>query len=148
MRGGVLKAYYLATPVFVLLDVLFDLNFRIPFLDGVPMLKYVYYIVAFSCGILIVRVPKYSSLVTSIESLANIAMLVIGFMSKIISSVDALTVVGGQNPVPPQAVVSFAMSATALGIAYYGSEFKARRRSGDPDRDAVMKEFERRLKDG
>lgn len=72
----VLRAYYAATILFLMLDYGAGLNVRIAGLEGFPQLKAGYYLILFAClGITLWR-PGWATAVGVVESLATMVTLI------------------------------------------------------------------------
>ena len=76
-RAAVLRGYYAATLVFVLLDYVFDVNVRLSFLDAWPAARILYYLLCFACFAIIAWHPAWSLLVGTLESLLALSLLII-----------------------------------------------------------------------
>ena len=64
---GVVRAYYLATPLLALADVALGFNVRVGFLEGFPAWKWAYYLLCFGLGVICTRVPRLTGLVGVVE---------------------------------------------------------------------------------
>ncbi len=69
--------YYYATPLFILLDYLAGINVRVTALESMPLYKNIYYGFCIFCGVLIFISPRYSPIVTILESVINILMMIL-----------------------------------------------------------------------
>lgn len=74
------RNYYLATPLFVVLDAFFHISLRIPFLDNAPVLKYIYYLMIFCFGLLIRYVPSTAKAISLVECPVCVALNCVGFL--------------------------------------------------------------------
>lgn len=74
-----MEAYYLATPLFFLADVVMGLSVRVSAL-GNPGLRYLYYAFALGCGILARTRPRMAPFVGIAESSLNVLLLVLSIM--------------------------------------------------------------------
>jgi hypothetical protein len=120
--------YYLATPVFAMLDLALGLNLRVTFLGDAPALRLLYYGFAFGCGAAMAHWPGRTAIVGLIESGANIALLVIGVSLTYLRAVEqALSEVG---PVAPPfgtpEIVNLVISALALSVSYIAAQARLR----------------------
>ena len=79
-RDRALRLYYLATPLFVLLDFGFGLNLRLAGLEGHPGVRVAWYGACVACALLTWRAPVLAPLVALIESAATVLALVLGVM--------------------------------------------------------------------
>lgn len=124
--------YYLATPLFALLDFAFGINVRAAFLDGQPVIKLAWYALAFACALVVARWPGRAGLVGLAESGANIALLVIGTMSAYLGAVDsALSESAMEPPLSPADAVNLVVSSAALIVSYIAAQARASREDFD-----------------
>ena len=72
--------YYLATPLFVVLDAIFGISLRIPFLDNAPVLKYIYYAMIFCFGLVIRRWPDTAKGISLAECSVCVTLTCVGFL--------------------------------------------------------------------
>ena len=117
-----LLAYYLgATPLFFFLDTLWDVSIRASFF-GDPSARVAYYGFLLFCGGLAWRFPNRAGWVGLGESAVTIVLLVVSFMTPI------LTLGGGladdpfapiQQPVTMEGVVNFAIAAGAAVWSFH-----------------------------
>jgi hypothetical protein len=112
----VLRAYYAATAVFLLLDYLAGFNMRLAFLEPWPAWRAVYYLFLFLClGVTVYR-PALTTLVTTVESLITLSALILGMGVRVMSlSVTFLETGGGI--VTLEALLNFGLSGA---VAWYG----------------------------
>ncbi len=123
-RGRALQAYYLATPLFAVLDFAAGINVRVAFLDGGWPLRLAYYAFAFVAGVAAARWPARAALVGLVESGANIALLVLGVGVRYLAAIDAAAADAGL-PAPPfdqLEVVNLLLSAVVLAVSYIGAQ--------------------------
>jgi len=81
LLGRPLALYSLATPFFVFCDVAWDWNFRVSFLAGYPLLKWGYYAVCLSFGLLSLRQDaRFLPVMGLGESSVNILLLILSVM--------------------------------------------------------------------
>ena len=95
MRRGtdLLTAYYLATPVFVVLDVMAGAPIRISALHS-PAHRFAYYGVVFLLGMLCRARPRLAPWVGMLESSSNLFLLLLGILLPIWSLPDAVAAGG------------------------------------------------------
>ena len=74
------KLYFAITPLFILLDYTCGINIRVAVLDDKPLYKGLYYAFCLLCGVTVYLVPRYSSIITFVESTIIIFMTVLGFL--------------------------------------------------------------------
>ncbi len=120
LPGLFVRGVYLSTPLFVALDYLYGVNLRIPFLDGLPGAKALYYAAAFGCGILTLVRPRWIAVIVFAESVANISLLILAvgaaYLGMLESAASPNVVI--VNPFTPQAVASLVLSATVMMASY------------------------------
>ena len=109
-----IRIYYLATVVFLLLDVIFDLNFRIAFFESNPVLRASYYAIIFVCMALILWRPAWTVVISAIESTLVLIALIVSMGVRTILVSDAM-LEGGNDFVTMPEIVNFMISG---GIAY------------------------------
>ena len=130
-RLTVLRGYYAATLVFVVLDYFFNVNVRLSFLDAWPAARALYYLLCFACLALIVWRPAWSLLVGTVESLLALSLLIIGMGVRVMTVSDQL-LTGGVDPVAPGEILNFAIVGGAAWISWDRGMFALRQGSGRP----------------
>ena len=83
-----LRAYYAATAVFLLLDYAFGINVRIAFLERHDALRLGYYLFCFACLALMLWRPSITVIVSAFESLVTLAALVLSFWLRVMQMSD------------------------------------------------------------
>jgi hypothetical protein len=73
-RGLWIRRYYLLTPLFIALDALFGLDFRISGLSS-PELRHIYYGICLLCALACYWQNRYSALIAMAESSVNLLIL-------------------------------------------------------------------------
>ena len=76
-KNSCARWYFYITPLFILLDYILGLNVRVSALDSMPGYKNLYYGFCILCGVLMYIIPRFSALIAFIESLINLAMLIL-----------------------------------------------------------------------
>ncbi len=121
LKQRFLQGYYLATPLFLILDTFFNVNIRIPFLQyASPLLRYGYYCVIFGCGLYIYKKPDRSAIVGLFENMISIIMLFATFFLALYSSEDYMEGVG-VNPISMQAIINFLISGFIFILCFYNN---------------------------
>jgi hypothetical protein len=115
-------AYYIATPLFFIMELLWGISLRVPVLLAVP-LRYVYYLFCFVCGAICYFRPRVTPVIGLIESTVNIALVFLGFLAAIIATwnVDRTTTTPAPEALPLKDVLSFAIIATVWIISFHHS---------------------------
>lgn len=114
----ILRIYYAATAVFIILDYIFDINVRLAFLEQAPAWRVVYYTVILCCLGLMVWQPKWTTLIATIESLMTLVFLILHMGIRATTVSDAVLSHGG-TIVTMNEVLNFLISGTAAYIAYW-----------------------------
>jgi hypothetical protein len=113
------QTYYLATPLFALLDGLCGINIRTAGFAAYPHWRWAYYAVCMACGILVWRVPQASVVTSIIESGINIVALMIGFVGpyfRMVGSFDeSMPLV---NPFTPATISNFIIAGMVGLLAF------------------------------
>ncbi len=118
-RVSLLRWYYLATPLFWLVGVIWGVNVRVAFLDDFPVGRNVYYLFCFVLGIVMLRSPSYASRLAFAESAANLGLLILSVGVWYLRMLD-----WAQGPsvavraVTPAELVNFVLTAVVAGVSY------------------------------
>ena len=81
---------YLATPVFLLLDVILQWDIRVSFLDNHPALKYTYYLICFLFGMIMWKWPAIEPILAVVEGGINILLLTVSVIQPYYAAIDAI----------------------------------------------------------
>jgi hypothetical protein len=129
LPGRVVLGWYLATPVFALLDLAFGINVRASFLDEQPALRLAWYALALGCAAAVTRWPARAGVIGLSESAASIALLVLGAGVAYLGALDAAlgepAVVA--PPFSPADVANLVLSAGALIASYIAAQARVSR---------------------
>ncbi len=109
-----IRIYYLATVIFLLLDIIFNLNVRVAFFENNPVVRASYYALIFICMALILWRPSWTVRISAIESLFVLVALIINMGMRTMLVTDAM-LEGGTGFVTMPEIVNFMISG---GIAY------------------------------
>ena len=93
----VLRWYYAATALFLLLDYGIGINVRVAFLEPFPAARAAWYGLCFGCLALMAWRPQWSDVIAATESALVIGALVIGMMTKIMSINESIFLQSGVN---------------------------------------------------
>ena len=128
-RQRFLQFYYLSTPIFAIMDIVWGINIWISFLDYFPFLKYAYYTIVFICGIYTYKYPQRADIVGILESNINIGILIVGFMSTYYNLASTiLENMTLDNPFTAKAVINFSLSGFIFLISSYRNSWFLSRR--------------------
>ncbi len=114
-----IQAYYLATPLFFLVDVFLSFPIRVSALAD-PGLRYLYYAFALGCGVVSRVRPKAGPYVGLAESSLNILLLVLSVMLPIFQLPDR--VFAGEplpTPISGLTLANFVLSGGILVASFH-----------------------------
>ena len=118
-----LWGYYLATPLFLVFELVWDISIRVPFFFTVESYRYLYYAVCFVFGVVCFFVPKITPFVALVESSVNIVLLIVGYVTIML---DTTMSAGELATVPAEltlkGVMSFALTGVIWITAFYHSQ--------------------------
>lgn len=124
--------YYLATPLFIILDALFGISLRIPFLDTAPVLKYIYYMLIFCCGLLIRRWPDTARVISLVECSVCLTLTCVGFMVPLYWHDRSLEAIAyAKDYYNWKTVLNFAMTGGLLYYWFYQAQFRLKMKGGE-----------------
>jgi hypothetical protein len=110
------------------LDFLYGVSLRVPFLDALPGAKAAYYAADLACAVAIALRPRWTAAIGLGESTVNIALLVLStwaaYLGVLESAASPDVVIA--NPFTPQAVTSLAISAAVLAVSYTANGYRVR----------------------
>lgn len=109
------RGYYLATPAFLLADLLLGVDVRTPFLDALPALKWGWYAVAMLIGLACWRWPRWTAHLGLAEAGLDIVVLVLSVGT---AYINAATSESGATTLRAGSVVNLVLSATMLMASY------------------------------
>ncbi|QDU89471.1 hypothetical protein Pla175_28610 [Pirellulimonas nuda] len=119
-RDKMVEWYYLATPLFLLLDVFGGTSIRVSALDGAPMLKYGYYGGCFLAGVLFYRHEVFSAAFGLLESVANIFLLIWSVMGPYYDAIKRAA--EGEFIQPPMNIdhiINFVLVGAVLLVSFF-----------------------------
>jgi hypothetical protein len=112
-----LRIYYAATAVFLLLDYVFGINVRLASLDALPAWRALYYVVCFGCLGLMMWRPAWSLWVATTESLITLSLLIVSMGVRVMTVSDSLLSTGS-GFVTTEEIINFVIAGGAAWIAY------------------------------
>jgi hypothetical protein len=114
-KPRLLAWYYGATALFVVLDVVFDVNVRVSFLEPWPIVRLAYYVVCFACLAATLWRPRWSAWIGTGESLIVLMALILSMGVRVLVPTDVI-VEENAAFVTPQEIVNFVLAGF---VAYY-----------------------------
>ena len=119
---GLLRAYYIATPVFLVIELLSGISLRVPIFLTMP-LRCLYYGCCFACGTVCYLRPRATPTVALTESTINIFLIFLGFGTALIKGAF---LVAETTTIPevftPKGIVNFIVVATVWVVSFYHSQ--------------------------
>ena len=109
------RGYYLATPAFLLADLLLGVDVRTPFLDALPALKWGWYAAATLVGVAAWKWPRWTPHLGLTEAGLDIVVLVLSVGTAYINAATSDT---GATLFRAGSVVNLLLSATMLAASY------------------------------
>jgi len=82
---GLLRAYYIATPLFMVIELVSGISLRVPIFLSMP-LRCFYYGCCFACGTVCYLRPRATPAVALTESTIHIFLIFLGFGTAVISA--------------------------------------------------------------
>lgn len=120
--NSAVRFYYLATPVFALLDFGFGLNVRAVFVEA-DALRAGYYLVPLVCGVVGWRRPDLAARLGMAESGISLACIIIGAWLAILGAGEAMSEGRALSPVlSMRGMINVAMSGGVLALGFYGNQ--------------------------
>lgn len=133
---ALIEWYYLATPLFVLLDIAFGYSFRISALEENSMYQYAYYGICFLAGIICYRRRIYSAVFAIFESVLNIFLLIWSIMGPYYEVIhEAAQGNPIDNPLNFDHLINFGIVGVVLLISFYTNPLIGLASSGQSKRN-------------
>jgi len=118
-RLSFLRWYYVATPLFWLVGLIWGVNVRVAFLDDFPAGRNAYYVLCFVLGIVMLRAPQYASRLALAESSANLGLLVLSVAVWYLRMLDwAAGPSVAVRVVTPAELVGFVLATVIAAVSY------------------------------
>ena len=112
-----LRAYYAATLLFVVLDYFLDINVRLAFLDAWPEARALYYLLCFACLVLMLWRPPLGAWIGAIESALSLSLLII-VMGVRVMTVSDRVLRTGTGIVTPSEIANFLIVGGVAWLAF------------------------------
>lgn len=114
----VLRVYYAATAVFLLLDYVAGVNVRLAFLEPWPKWRFLYYLLCFGLLAIIFWRPALTNLATTVESLITLSALILSMGTRAIS-MSAAVLDGGRGIITMEEIINFVIAGGAAWLGWY-----------------------------
>jgi hypothetical protein len=115
--SNLLRLYYAATAVFLLLDYALGINVRMAPLEAYPDWRALYYLFCFGCLGLMLWRPAWTDWIATLESLLTLSMLIISMGVRVMTVSDTL-LSNGEGFITSEEIINFMISGGAAWIAY------------------------------
>jgi len=112
-----MRSYYLATALFLLLDIVFSVNVRIAFLDSQDTLRALYYAIIFACMVLILWRPGWTVIISVVESLVLLIALIVNMGMRTMLVSDAMLESGAGFVTMPE-IFNFMITGSIAYLAF------------------------------
>jgi len=119
---GLLNFYYILTPLFLVMELIWGVRVRVPFILASAALRYGYYGMCFLFGLLCYFRQKLTPLVAIFESTINIALLISGFYLTVLNS--GIDFAEGKVDKIPEAVTYKGVMGFVLALLIWMIAFK------------------------
>ena len=120
-----LKIYYLITPAFFLFDYLFQVNIRTGGIDN-PQLRYAWYAVCLSFGVLFHFRPNWSVFLSLLESTTNLLLLMVLFIIPVMTP-DIGAIERGEITITKSSVINFIISGSICILVFERAKLNIKR---------------------
>lgn len=117
LSSNLLRLYYAATAVFLLLDYALGINVRLAPLEAYSDWRALYYLFCFGCLGLMLWRPGWINWIATLESLLTLSMLIISMGARVMTVSDALLSTG-EGFITSEEIINFIISGGAAWIAY------------------------------
>ena len=112
-----LRFYYAATALFIILDYFLGINIRLASLEQFPGWRAAYYVFCFLILALMVWRPSWSSWLAAGESLVTLSLLIINMALRVIIVTDEM-IESGRGAVTMSEIINFMIASGATYIAW------------------------------
>lgn len=122
----ILRLYYAATALFIVLDYWFGINVRLAGLEQAPAWRGPYYLLCFACLCLMYWRPAWSPWIATAESLLTLSMLIINMALRVMIVTDAMLETG-RGFVSMGEIGNFMLASGVAYVAYWSGVRTVRR---------------------
>lgn len=118
LSAKMLRLYYAATAVFLLLDYLFGINVRLASLEMFPGWRAIYYLFCFGCLGLMVWRPAWTLWIATSESLITLSMLIVSMGTRVFTITDTMLSTGA-GIITTEEIVNFVIAGGVAWLAWF-----------------------------
>lgn len=121
--------FYLATPAFFLADWLWGINVRVVALDDLPVVKTLYYVGCFGCGVLTAARPDLTHTVGVTESALNVGLVIAAIPAAALHALNDMALARPvvEYPFPPLFFVNLGLSLAVCVTALFWHRYHLER---------------------
>lgn len=124
-----LRIYYAATLVFVILDYFLGINVRLAFLEAQPEMRAAYYLLCFVCLGLMTCWPAWSPWIGTVESMLALSLLIVTMGVRVMTASEQILATG-TGLVTMSEIMNFMIVGGAAWLAYMRGIAAIRKRPG------------------
>jgi hypothetical protein len=129
MSTQILRAYYAATLIFVVLDYFFSINVRLAFLEAWPEMRVIYYLLCFVCLGMTIWWPAWSLWIGTIESMLSLSLLIVTMGARVMSMSEQMLRTGS-GLITMSEITNFLIVSGAAWVAYMRGIAAVKKQSG------------------
>lgn len=127
--ASLLRIYYAATLLFVILDYFWNINVRLAFLEAWPEMRILYYLLCFVCLGLIIWRPGWGLWIGTIESMLSLSLLIVT-MGVRVMTISEQMLKAGTGLVTMSEITNFIIVGGAAWVAYMRGVHAVKKESG------------------
>ena len=113
----ILRIYYAATLLFVILDYFLNINVRLAFLEAWPEMRALYYLLCFVCLGLMIWRPGWSLWIGTVESMLALSLLILTMGVRVMTMSEQMLRTG-TGPVTMSELMNFVIVSFVAHFAY------------------------------
>jgi len=129
MSVNLLRIYYAATLLFVILDYFLNINVRLAFLETWPEMRALYYLLCFVCLGLMTWKPAWSLWIGTIESLLSLSLLILTMGVRVMTMSEQMLRTG-TGLITMSEILNFMIVSGVAWVAYMRGVHAVKRESG------------------
>lgn len=124
-----LRIYYAATLMFIILDYFLNINVRLAFLEAWPEMRALYYLLCFVCLGLIIWRPDWSLWIGTIESMLSLSLLIVTMGVRVMTMSEQM-LRAGTGLVTMSEIMNFMIVSGVAYVAYMRGVHAVKKESG------------------
>ena len=118
IAARILLSYYLATPLFLLIDLVWHAPLRVAFIQSDGM-RLAYYGFCFLCGLVMWQKPLFAPALGMLESAVNLLLIMLSILLPIWGAADSLAAGGGLPDFGLARIANVMLSGTMLVASFH-----------------------------